>query len=107
MHQWPNLRGVDISADADLIVDGLLLDFKSTHHPRPLPKHTAWQLLGHLLLDTHDRYRTDSLGLYLTRSAGLVSDCLWSVLILAHRYDVDLKAAFLRTMDELDRSRRH
>ncbi|MFE9883764.1 MazG nucleotide pyrophosphohydrolase domain-containing protein [Streptomyces scopuliridis] len=33
-----------------------------------------------------------------------LADCLWSVLILAHRYDVDLDAAFLRTMDELDRS---
>ncbi|MCX5346003.1 nucleotide pyrophosphohydrolase [Streptomyces sp. R-74717] len=33
-----------------------------------------------------------------------LADCLWSVLILAHRYDVDLNAAFLRTMDELDQS---
>ncbi|MFJ9207748.1 hypothetical protein [Streptomyces sp. NPDC102264] len=33
-----------------------------------------------------------------------LADCLRSVLILAHRYDVDLDAAFLRTMDELDRS---
>ncbi|MFB7214042.1 MazG nucleotide pyrophosphohydrolase domain-containing protein [Streptomyces sp. NPDC056255] len=29
-------------------------------------------------------------------------DCLWSVLILAHRYDVDLERAFQRTMAELD-----
>ncbi|MFD4949127.1 nucleotide pyrophosphohydrolase [Streptomyces sp. NPDC058239] len=33
-----------------------------------------------------------------------LADCLWSVLILAHRYDVDLNAAFLRTMDGLDQS---
>lgn len=33
-----------------------------------------------------------------------LADCLWSVLILAHRYDVDLDAAFRRTMDELDQS---
>lgn len=69
----PTFAGVNISADADLIVDGLLLDFKSTRHAHTLPKHTAWQLLGYLLLDTHDRYRIDTLGLYLTRSAALVS----------------------------------
>ncbi|MFI6693556.1 MazG nucleotide pyrophosphohydrolase domain-containing protein [Streptomyces sp. NPDC050433] len=33
-----------------------------------------------------------------------LADCLWSVLILAHRYGVDLDHAFRRTMDELDRS---
>lgn len=26
-----------------------------------------------------------------------LADCLWSVLILAHRYDIDLEAAFRRT----------
>ncbi|MFD5122539.1 nucleotide pyrophosphohydrolase [Streptomyces sp. NPDC058385] len=31
-----------------------------------------------------------------------LADCLWSVLILAHRYDVDLRAAFGRTMTELE-----
>ncbi|RKN77712.1 nucleotide pyrophosphohydrolase [Streptomyces klenkii] len=31
-----------------------------------------------------------------------LADCLWSVLILAHRYDVDLGHAFCRTMPELD-----
>jgi NTP pyrophosphatase (non-canonical NTP hydrolase) len=33
-----------------------------------------------------------------------LADCLWSVLILAYRYDVDLEAAFCRTMGELDAS---
>lgn len=33
-----------------------------------------------------------------------LADCLWSVLILAQRYGVDLDAAFRRTMDELDSS---
>ena len=32
-----------------------------------------------------------------------LSDCLWSVIILADRLGVDLQAAFTRTMDELDR----
>jgi NTP pyrophosphatase (non-canonical NTP hydrolase) len=32
-----------------------------------------------------------------------LSDCLWSVLVLAQLYDVDLGKEFLRTMDELER----
>jgi NTP pyrophosphatase (non-canonical NTP hydrolase) len=31
-----------------------------------------------------------------------LADCLWAVLVLAHRYDVDLAAAYGRTMDELE-----
>lgn len=31
-----------------------------------------------------------------------LADCLWSVLVLAHYYDVDLEAAFNKTMAELD-----
>ncbi|MFI9041288.1 nucleotide pyrophosphohydrolase [Streptomyces sp. NPDC053726] len=33
-----------------------------------------------------------------------LSDCLWSVLILARLHDVDLSAAFFRTMAELEKS---
>lgn len=69
----PTFEGIDITADADLVVDGLLLDFKSTKHPGHLAKHTAWQLLGYLLLDTPDHYRIDTLGLYLTRSGVLAN----------------------------------
>lgn len=32
-----------------------------------------------------------------------LSDCLWSVLVLARLYDVDLEKEFLRTMDEIER----
>ncbi|MGY1503752.1 hypothetical protein ACW4TU_45575 (plasmid) [Streptomyces sp. QTS52] len=67
---FPNAR---ISADADLAVDGLLLDFKSTRHPRTLRQAEAWQLLGYLLLDTADQYRIDTVGLYLSRSGTLAS----------------------------------
>ena len=31
-----------------------------------------------------------------------LADCLWSILILAHCYDVDLAGAFDRTMVDLD-----
>jgi len=32
-----------------------------------------------------------------------LADCLWSILVLADRLDVDLEAAFLETMDQLER----
>ena len=31
-----------------------------------------------------------------------LADVLWSLLVIARRCDVDLEAAFARTMDELD-----
>jgi hypothetical protein len=62
-----------ISADADLAVDGLLLDFKSTQYTRTLRQAEAWQLTGYLLLDTNDKYQIDALGLYLSRSGTLAS----------------------------------
>jgi NTP pyrophosphatase (non-canonical NTP hydrolase) len=31
-----------------------------------------------------------------------LADCLWSVLILAHKYGIDLRASFDRTMDDLE-----
>lgn len=31
-----------------------------------------------------------------------LSDCLWSVLVLADKYKIDLAAAFNKTMDELE-----
>ncbi|MFI9587829.1 hypothetical protein ACIHCQ_39900 [Streptomyces sp. NPDC052236] len=55
------------------MVDGLLLDFKSTRHPHVFRKDVAWQLLGYLLLYTRDRFRIDTLGLYFTRSGVLAT----------------------------------
>lgn len=49
--------GAGITAAADLVAGGLLLDFKSTRRPAHLDKSTAWQLLAYLVLDTTDRYR--------------------------------------------------
>lgn len=31
-----------------------------------------------------------------------LSDCLWSILVIADQYNVDLEKEFLRTMDELE-----
>jgi hypothetical protein len=93
----PTFPGVGISADADLLVDGLLLDFKSAKRPHELPKKTCWQLLGYLLLDTADRYRIDTVGLYLTRSACLVSwpvDDYLALLGARRRQLLELRRAF-------------
>jgi len=31
-----------------------------------------------------------------------LSDCLWSVLVLAEKYEINIEKAFLKTMDELE-----
>lgn len=31
-----------------------------------------------------------------------LADCLWSLIIIADKYNVDLKESFLKTMDELE-----
>ncbi|MFE2972608.1 hypothetical protein ACFXKC_55580 [Streptomyces sp. NPDC059340] len=70
----PMFAGARITADADLAVDGLLLDFKSARRPlAEMSQRTAWQLTGYLLLDAADQYRIDTVGLYLTRSGVLAS----------------------------------
>jgi NTP pyrophosphatase (non-canonical NTP hydrolase) len=32
-----------------------------------------------------------------------LSDCLWSVIVLAHIHEVDLESSFMNTMDEIQR----
>ncbi|MGI5262341.1 hypothetical protein [Streptomyces angustmyceticus] len=96
----PTFPGTRITADADLIADGALIDFKSTRHPHTLRKVDAWQLLGYLLLDTTDQHRIDSVGFHLTRSDTLIS---WPVeeyldLLGACRRDL---AAFRAGFEEL------
>ena len=57
-----------------LRVDGLLLDFKSARRPlAEMSQRTAWQLTGYLLFDAADRYRIDTVSLYLPRSGVLAS----------------------------------
>jgi hypothetical protein len=54
-------------ADADFIVDGLLLDCKATTTPTRLGSIEIGQLAGYLLLDYSDQYRITQVGLYLSR----------------------------------------
>lgn len=32
-----------------------------------------------------------------------LSDCLWSILVIASKYDIDLASEFMKTMDELEK----
>lgn len=59
-------------ADADLVVDGCLLEIKSTLKPRLDPEWLR-QLLGYVLLDADDAYAISRIGLLLSRQAVLVS----------------------------------
>lgn len=60
-------------ADADYILDGLLLDCKATKDPRRLGREEIYQLAGYLLLDYDDQFGIDQVGLYLSRQGGLIT----------------------------------
>ena len=53
-------------ADADLIVDGALIDIKTTIEPK-IRNEWLWQLLGYVLLDYSNRQGIDKVGMYLAR----------------------------------------
>ncbi len=63
-------------ADADFILDGLLLDCKATIMPRKLGADEISQLLGYLLLDYGDEYGIRRVGLYLSRQGAAIT---WDV----------------------------
>jgi hypothetical protein len=60
-------------ADADFIIDGLLLDCKATIRPAKLGNAEVNQLAGYLLLDYDNRYGIDQVGLYLSRQGAAVT----------------------------------
>ena len=57
-------------ADADLIVNGPLIEIKSTT-PCAIRGDWLWQLLGYVLLDYSDQYRINSVGIYMARQGRL------------------------------------
>lgn len=59
-------------ADADLIIDGCLIDIKATVRPERLDRNWLYELLGYVLLDYRDKYRIDSVGIYFARQVRLV-----------------------------------
>jgi hypothetical protein len=58
-------------ADADLIVDDLLLEIKTHRNPANHLRESLRQLLGYMLLDYDDSHRIRRVGLYYTRHAHL------------------------------------
>ncbi|MFI6098151.1 hypothetical protein ACIA8G_21535 [Lentzea sp. NPDC051213] len=87
----------DVTADADLIVDGVLIDFKSTRRVHDFPLVTMHQLLGYVLMDYSDQYEIDEVGMYLTRAGALVTWPLEDYLALlgTRRRDLgELRTAF-------------
>lgn len=93
----------DVTADADLIADGLLIDFKSTRNVHEFPKSTVLQLLGYVLLDYSDRHQIDAVGVYLTRAAALIA---WPVeeylaMLGTRRRDLaELRGAFAELLSQ-------
>ncbi len=78
-------------ADADLIVDGCLIDIKTTIDPTRLDREWVYQLLGYVLLDYYDWYGLNTIGIYLARQGRLIRWSLTEWLpILTGRRDVSL-----------------
>lgn len=62
-------------ADADLIVNGCLIDIKTSISPKIEPKYLH-QLAGYLLLDYDDKFHIESVAIYMARQGLLLT---WSV----------------------------
>jgi len=94
----PDFAGsVHLAADADLIVDGTLIEVKSTRNVHAFDLVTIHQLLGYTLMDYLDAHRIDQVGVYLSRAAAFIS---WPVeeylaLLGVRRRDLaELRAVF-------------
>ena len=81
-------------ADADYILGGLLLDCKAATDPRRLGREEIYQLAGYLLLDYHDEYGINRVGLYLSRQGGLIT---WTTHEFLHRLGATHPLPQLRT----------
>ena len=66
-------------ADADLILDGYLLDIKTTLNPRVDPQW-LYQLIGYVLLDFSDSFQLQGVGLYLARQGLLLKWPLYELI---------------------------
>ncbi len=58
-------------SDADLIVDGCLMEIIASIKPE-IKSPSLWQLAGYLLLDDNDKYKIRSLGIYMARQGKLL-----------------------------------
>ena len=80
-------------ADADFIVDDLLLEIKTHRNPVDYLREALRQLLGYMLLDYDDEYRVRQVGLYYTRHAHLIR---WDAAELIQMLGVKSSLAELR-----------
>ena len=69
-------------ADADIIVDGCLMEFKATVKASIEKVRGLYQLIGYLLLDYDDEYGIEKLGFYMARQGQVIE---WSVADLFER----------------------
>ncbi|MFI0447467.1 hypothetical protein [Actinomadura sp. 6N118] len=99
---WSGFDGsMHVSADADLIADGILIEFKITRRVHDLPLPVILQLLGYVLMDFVDRYKIDTLGVYLSRAGALITWPLEDYLALlgARRRNLtELRAVFAKLL---------
>lgn len=56
--------------------------------------------LSKIIMAKHDLRDMDDIDKKLAHE---LSDCLWSILVLADKYKIDLSVEFPKTMDELDK----
>jgi hypothetical protein len=54
-------------ADADIIVEGTIVEFKTSRQPRPVAREHLWQLLGYVLLDFEDAHSIHAAGFDFAR----------------------------------------
>jgi len=87
VHLNPTFAGShDIGgADADLILNGCLLDIKTTVTPA-ITKTMLYQLVGYTLLDYEDEYQITEIGIYLARQATTLP---WDLRDMLHRLHTD------------------
>jgi hypothetical protein len=89
-------------ADADLIIDGILLELKTTKAATPA-RPELWQLAGYALADLDDEYGICKVGFYFGRHGSAIT---WPVgeffdqLAGEHVDLTDLRAAFREMLEE-------
>jgi hypothetical protein len=80
-------------ADADIIVNGCLIDFKASIAPE-IEARYLHQLAGYLLLDFDDELHIDSVGIYMARQGMLIR---WDISDFIHKL-IDDDTANLGTL---------
>ena len=88
-------------ADADLIVDGRLLDIK-TKMAASIDRVDLWQILGYALADTDDEFDIREVGFYFSRQGVQVSWDLGALLSLLSESSQDLAASRARFGEVLE-----